>query len=108
MKWYPRWPGDYGIKTGHLSILEHGVYVLLMDHYYANEAPLPIEADRLYRIARAQSPDEQAAVRRVVAEFFPANGDGTRHNKRADEEIAKAQAKSKANSRAALKKHGKA
>jgi uncharacterized protein YdaU (DUF1376 family) len=99
MKWYKRFPGDYAAKTGHLSLVERGAYDALLDHYYATEEALPVELLRLCRIAGAAEPDEAAAVKRVAAQFFPINGDGTRHNKRADEEIAKAKAKAKASAK---------
>ena len=34
-QWYSFYPGDYGRDTGHLSLIEHGAYRTLMDHYYA-------------------------------------------------------------------------
>jgi uncharacterized protein YdaU (DUF1376 family) len=65
------------------------VYRLLLDFNYATEQPIPNEVDKLYRIVGAQSPAECTAVRLVAERFFPVNGDGRRHNKRADEEIQK-------------------
>lgn len=107
MKWWPRWVGDFAAKTRHLTVLEHGVYTLLLDHYYTTENALPVEVDRLCRIVGARTDDEERAVKRVAAEFFPINGDGTRHNKRADEEIQKSQTKSKSAAEAAGKRWGK-
>jgi uncharacterized protein YdaU (DUF1376 family) len=95
MKWWPRYPGDFVRDTGHLSLAEKGAYGALLDHYYSTEKPLPIDLPALCRIAGAQEELEVAAVRRVVAEFFPVNGDGARHNKRADQEIAKSKSKAK-------------
>jgi uncharacterized protein YdaU (DUF1376 family) len=90
MNYYPRYPGDYNRDTSHLSLVEHGVYTKLLDHYYSREIPLPAELDRLYRITAATEDFEQRAVQTVADEFFPINaGDGLRHNGRADEEIAK-------------------
>lgn len=90
MKWYKRYPADFGVKTRHLTMAEIGAYTLLLDHYYANSEPLSGDMGELYRIAAARTTTEKRAVERVVEEFFPANGDGRRHNKRADEEIGKA------------------
>lgn len=84
MNYYERHLGDYARDTAHLSILEHGVYTLLLDRYYATEAPIP--ADQAHRVARARSRDERAAVDAVLAEFFTLDGDMYR-NKRADEMI---------------------
>lgn len=103
MKWYKRFPGDFEADTGHLSVTECGAYNKLLDHYYSTEKPLPLEPIRLFSIARAVTEDEKAAVKRVVAEFFPTNGDGMRHNKRADEEIEKARSKSKSRSEAGVR-----
>jgi uncharacterized protein YdaU (DUF1376 family) len=78
----------------------------LLDHYYTTEAPLPPDVESLCRIVGARTDDEERAVRRVASEFFPINGDGSRHNKRADEEIGKWLSKSKSSRDAALKRWG--
>jgi len=90
VNYYERYLGDYQRDTGDLSMIEHGAYGQLLDHYYATEMPLPAEKARLYRVCRAILPDEQAAVDMVVDRFFPIGSDGFRHNWRADEEIDKA------------------
>jgi len=94
MNWYPRYPGDYMRDTAHLSLVQHGVYNVLLDHYYATGGPLPDSANDLIRICRAFTPEEQQAVKLVADQFFPINGDGLRHNKRADNEVAKSAARS--------------
>ncbi|WP_053006692.1 YdaU family protein [Chromobacterium subtsugae] len=88
MNFYKRFMGDYARATAHLSLAEHGAYSLLLDHYYSTEKGLPADMVALIRICRAFSPEEQAAVQSVVDQFFPAGDDGTRHNSRADEQIA--------------------
>jgi len=88
MNWYPRYYGDYSRDTAHLSLAEHGAYNVLLDHYYAT-GPMPDDADVLMRICRAFDEHEKKAVASVADKFFPVNGDGMRHNKRADQEIAK-------------------
>lgn len=93
MNYYERHLGDYARDAGHLTMLEHGAYTLLLDRYYSTELPIP--ADQAYRVARARSRDERAAVDAVLAEFFTLQ-DGVWMNGRADEEIAKAQARIKA------------
>ena len=60
--------GDYTKKTEHLSITEHGVYMLMMKAFYGSERPLPTGA-KLYRLLRAETKVERAAVDSVVAEF---------------------------------------
>ena len=90
MNWYKRYPADFVVKTRHLTMTEIGAYNLLLDYYYAAGEPLSDDITELYRVAAARTRAEKRAVERVVEEFFPANGDGRRHNKRADKEIAKA------------------
>lgn len=85
MNYYERHLGDYARDTAHLSLLEHGVYTLLLDRYYATEQPIP--ADQAHRVARARTRDEKAAVDAVLAEFFVLV-DGAYRNKRADAVIA--------------------
>lgn len=88
MNWYKLYIGDYRRKTAHLSLSEHGAYKILLDHYYATGEPLPHDVTALCRIVSAQTDEERQAVSRVAEEFFPPNGDGRRHNKRADEELS--------------------
>jgi len=68
VNYYKRHVGDYAKKAGHLSVLEHGVYTLLLDAYYDREqAPTRAEA---VRISRCRTPDELAALDAVLADFF--------------------------------------
>lgn len=73
MNYYERHLGDYARDTGHLSLLEHGAYTLLLDRYYATEEGIP--ATQAYRIARARTAPEREAVDAVLAEFFKRDGD---------------------------------
>ncbi len=86
--WWPRYVGDYDRKTGQISLQQHGAYALLLDWYYSNESPLPLEMVQLHRICKAIAPTEQADVQTVVQKFFVAMDDGY-HNSRADEELGK-------------------
>lgn len=87
MNYYQRHIGDYAKDTGHLSLLEHGVYSSLLDWIYSTEKQLPDDLQAIYRICRAHSKSEKKAVDSVVCEFFIA-ADGFRKNKRAEIEIA--------------------
>src|SRR5438876_9953671 len=78
--------GDYARDTAHLSLVEHGAYRLLLDHYYATGAALPNDIPALYRVCRAFDESERKAVDAVLAKFFELWHDGY-HNKRADEEL---------------------
>jgi uncharacterized protein YdaU (DUF1376 family) len=91
VNWYPRYYGDYMRDTAHLSLVEHGVYAVMLDHYYATGGPLPDDLGALYRICRAFEDCERAAVQSIASAYFPVNGDGMRHNRRADRELAKMQ-----------------
>ena len=79
-------PGDYLRDTVGLTLLEHGAYRLLLDHYYTACGILPVDKPRLYRICGAHEQPEQTAVDTVVDKFFPIKN-GKLTNKRADEEI---------------------
>lgn len=72
--WYPFYVGDYARKTSHLSMLEHGAYRLLLDHYYATGEPLPDDNVKLFRICRARTPSERQSVLSAVSEFFIKDG----------------------------------
>lgn len=86
--WYPEYPGDYARKTSHLSMAQHGAYLLLRQHYYSTGRPLPTNVASLYRICSALEDAEKADVKAVLAEFFTLEEDGY-HNRRCDEELAK-------------------
>jgi uncharacterized protein YdaU (DUF1376 family) len=91
MNFYPRHLGDYARDAGHLSLVEHGVYTLLLDRFYATEKPFSErEAMQICRPANAK---EREAVRRILADFFQSTPSGF-VNKRALEEITKAHEKS--------------
>lgn len=91
MNYFEFYPGDYAKDTGHLSLSEHGAFLMLLSAYYSTEAPLPADLPSLYRIARAMTGSEQKAVQKVADFFFPVGPDGKRRNGRADREILKAQ-----------------
>jgi uncharacterized protein YdaU (DUF1376 family) len=103
--WYPRYVGDYQRKTGHLSMMEHGAYAMLLDHYYSTGG-LPANAEQLHRICRALADVEQAAVHSVVAQFFERVGDRL-VNKKAEEQLAKRRDVSEKRAKAAFSKHAK-
>lgn len=87
MNYWPRWINAIKKRTATLSLAEMGAYDRLLDHYYAEEQPLPADLDECCRIAVALTKDERKAVEKVLAKFFTLMPDGYR-NERADEEIA--------------------
>lgn len=64
MHYYQRNIGDYARDTGHLSVLEHGLYVLMLDWYYLNERPIT-DFD-LKRISRGMVDEAKT----VLCEYF--------------------------------------
>lgn len=90
MNYYRRYVGDYLKKTARISLVDHGAYSVMLDHYYAEERPLPLDVREIYTMCRAIRPEEQQSVDKVLERYFVKGKDGFR-NKRADEEIAAAQ-----------------
>lgn len=86
--WYAWFPGDYASKTATLTLVEHGAYRVLLDHYYQMGGKVVANATDLLRVCRAFAEAEQAAVAKVLAEFFEER-DGYYHHERADAELAK-------------------
>lgn len=91
MNYFELYPGDYLRDTGHLSLTQHGAFLLLMVAYYGSEKPFPRENDAIFRLTKAINSAEKKAAISVADEFFPVGEDGLRHNARADDEIAKVQ-----------------
>lgn len=85
MNFYNHHLGDYDGATLHLSWDEDMAYSRLLRAYYRREKAIP-DAEK-YRLTRATTRPQRAAVDAVLAEFFDLREDGW-HNKRADEEIA--------------------
>lgn len=100
MNFYKRHLGDIAKACGHLSQGQMGAYDLLLDWLYSNEKPLPLLPDSVHRIGRAVTKAEKANVDAVLAEFFLRTAEGYTQ-KRAIEEIAKADAQADTNRRIA-------
>lgn len=88
MNFFKLYIGDYQRDTAALSLAEHGAYLLMLQHYYATEKPLPIGRE-LYRLLRAETRQERDAVDAVSRRFW-AETDAGLINERADVEIRKA------------------
>jgi uncharacterized protein YdaU (DUF1376 family) len=78
--------GDYRKDTVHLSRLEHSIYRDLIDWYYLDEKPIPVETQSVSRRLRLVSEEEKAALSAVLQDFFCCTEEGWRH-KRIDQEI---------------------
>lgn len=75
MHYYQHNIGDYARDTGHLSVIEHGIYRLLLDWCYLNEKPITTE--QAMRIARGFQVETQS----VLSEFFKLESDGWKHTR---------------------------
>ena len=96
MHYYKKNIGDYRSATAHLSLLEHGVYNWLLDTYYLNEKPLPLNDRELFRMALARTDEEKESVRDILAEFFVESENGWVHN-RCESEVKAYHAKAETN-----------
>lgn len=90
MNYYERHLGDYARDTSHLSLIEHGVYTVMMDRYYATESGIP--AEQIFRICRARTKEEKIAVETISREFFSLE-DGVYKHSRIEGEIEKARSR---------------
>ena len=93
MNFYKRFIGDYRKKTARLSPLDHGVYTLLLDEYYATEEPLPVDSDELFAIVGARSAADRASIKKILDRYWKKTSEGWT-NERAVEEIAEFRDKS--------------
>ena len=87
MNFFKLYVGDYQRDTGSLSLAEHGAYLLMLQHYYATEKPLPKGKD-LFRMLRATTKQERDAISKISDLFWECTDAGL-VNKRADVEIEK-------------------
>ena len=104
--WTPFYWSDHIGATGHLTLSQHGAYLLLIGHYYVTGRPLPANASILHRVCRCTTEADKTAVNEVLAEFFVRDGEVYRH-RRIDRELGKAVEISEKRRRAALVKHQK-
>lgn len=104
--WFPFYFADYVAKTEHLSLAEHGAYLLLMGTYYKTGCKLPANAMQLQKICRAIAPDEVDAMHAVLKQFFELDGDHYIHS-RIEDELQKSNEISEKRSKAAQKRYKK-
>lgn len=96
--WMAFYPGDYLRDTMHLSRSDHGSYLLLILAYWSNKGPLPDDAEFLCAVAKVEQSEWQCVSKRL-ARFFQI-GSGFWRHKRIDRELAAAQARREARSKA--------
>jgi len=85
--------GDYRRQTGHLSLVEHGIYRSLLDTYYLTEQPLCADHAKLMRSHCVRTSEEMQAFENVINDFFILDGEVYKH-KVCDEVICKYREKS--------------
>jgi uncharacterized protein YdaU (DUF1376 family) len=98
----PLYTGDYFRDTRHLSMSEHGAYLLMLAYCWDQKGPLPLDLLRVYGICGAKSKDEQEAVGRVLDDFFVRMEDGY-YNSRIQREVERSEAISRSRSEAGRK-----
>lgn len=99
--WMPLYAADYLADTGHLTVIEHGAYLLLIMHYWVNDG-LPADEGQLRNIAKL-SPHNWKKSRETLQKLFEP---GWKH-KRVEEELEKAREISGKRADAAKKRHEK-
>lgn len=93
MHYYQHNIGDYRKDTGHLTLLEHGIYRQLLDTYYTEELPLTTDLNKLMRSHSVRNADEMQAFQNVLNDFFELTEKGYVHD-RCDKELEKIYGKS--------------
>ncbi|MFZ6727365.1 YdaU family protein [Undibacterium sp. MH2W] len=81
MHYYEHNIGDYRRDTGHLSLLEHGIYRSLIDTYYLTQQPLCSDIAKLMRAHCVRTADEQKALENVLSDFFVLTDRGYEHRR---------------------------
>ena len=70
MHYYQYNIANYRKRTGHLTLVEHGIYRSLMDTYYLDESPLEADDKKLMRLHKIRTLDEKESFHNVIEEFF--------------------------------------
>lgn len=81
MHWYKFNIADYKKDTDHLTMLEHGAYLKLINRYYLTEEPLPLDEAQLFRLIGARDDNEETAIRNVLHDFFTKSEMGFIHKR---------------------------
>jgi uncharacterized protein YdaU (DUF1376 family) len=79
---------NYAKTTAHLSMIEHGAYRLLLDHYMQTGGKLKANEEQLLRVCRAFAREEKQALLSVLGQFFE-QSDGHYIHAHAEEALAK-------------------
>lgn len=90
MNYYQFHLGDYAAHTRHLSLMEDLAYRRMIDLYYTNEEPLPLDVERIARLVGMR--DHMQEISDVLSDFF-VKSEGGYINSRCDKEIEAYRAK---------------
>lgn len=71
---------DYRKDAGHLSTIEHGIFRQLIDWYYLDEQPIPLETQVVSRRLRLGS-EELIFLENVLSDFFQKTEKGYVHKR---------------------------
>jgi uncharacterized protein YdaU (DUF1376 family) len=71
---------DYRKDTGHLSTTEHGIFRQLIDWYYLDEQPIPLETQVVTRRLRLGF-DDVIFLENVLSDFFQKTAKGYVHKR---------------------------
>ena len=85
MHYYSHNIADYRKDTGHLTPVEHFIYRSLIDWYYLDEKPIPLETQTVMR-RLSLGPEMLPDLDNILTDFFTEADDGY-HQKRIDMEI---------------------
>lgn len=86
--WIPIYVNDYIADTMDLTTEEHGIYFILILHYW-KKGCLPLSMKRLHTITKTNNTE---SLEGILSEYFTKREDGY-HNKRLEEELKKAKSR---------------
>jgi uncharacterized protein YdaU (DUF1376 family) len=70
---------DYRKDTVHLNKVEHYIYRFLIDWYYLDEKPIPLETQWVARRLQLGTQEQVDALQSVLNEFFERTEEGYKH-----------------------------
>ena len=63
-------------KTGHMTFVEQGAFVTLLDLYHVTQGPLPLNTKKLFRLCRAFDHEEKISIVHIVETYFEKTDSG--------------------------------
>ncbi len=103
LRWMKFWPGNYLGDTGHLTLAEHGAYLMLLFHAWDHPTcSLPADPEWLKRRLRVDDEEFASVVQPVIEEFW-IEEEGRLHQKRQRKEWFQAKASAERRSKSGKK-----